>query len=160
MGVQIPPSAPLDLLLTILGGSQGCPVWTYIQKSGELLRDGLHVGVGYSGYDDPYTGQMGKNSPELQSIEGVGPVPVGGYFIGPPHDTLTHGPFVLPLTPDPGNEMFGRTEFLIHGDSKEHPGAASRGCIIMGFDVRKLVAASGDRLLRVISGLTDEVRVG
>jgi hypothetical protein len=134
-------------------------VWTYVQESGELLRDGLHFAVGYSGYDDPETGQMGWNNPGLEGVEGVGPIPVGKYFIGPPRDTLTHGPFVLPLTPDPANEMFGRSEFLIHGDSKEHPGTASRGCIIMGPDVRKLVAASGDTLLQVISGMVEDVRV-
>jgi hypothetical protein len=134
-------------------------VWTYVQESGELLRDGLHFAVGYSGYDDPVTGQMGWNNPELERVEGVGPIPVGRYFIGPPRDTLTHGPFVLPLTPDPANEMFGRSEFLIHGDSKEHPGTASRGCIIMGPDIRKLVAASGDTLLQVISGVVEDVRV-
>jgi hypothetical protein len=134
-------------------------VWTYVQESGELLRDGLHFAVGYSGYDDPVTGQMGWNNPGLERVEGVGPIPVGRYFIGPPRDTLTHGPFVLPLTPDPANEMFGRSEFLIHGDSKEHPGTASRGCIIMGPDVRKLVAASGDTLLQVISGMVEDVRV-
>ncbi|MFZ0285239.1 MAG: tlde1 domain-containing protein [Terriglobales bacterium] len=134
-------------------------MWTYVQKTGELLHDGLHIAVGYSGWDDPETRQMGKNNPELARIEEIGPIPVGKYFIGTPHDTLTHGPFVLPLTPDPANEMFGRSAFLIHGDSVVEPGTASRGCIIMSRVVRKQVAASGDNRLQVISGLAEDARV-
>jgi Protein of unknown function (DUF2778) len=134
-------------------------VWTYVQKTGELLRDGLHVAVGYAGFDDPETGQNGKNNPGLANVEEVGPIPVGKYFIGTPHDTLTHGPFVLPLKPDPGNEMFGRSAFLIHGDSVVEPGTASRGCIIMSRAVRTQIAASGDKLLQVISGMAGDVRV-
>ena len=114
---------------------------------------------GYSGYDDPESGKQGKNNPELENVEDVGPIPVGKYFIGSPHDTLTHGPFVLPLTPDPANEMFGRSAFLIHGDSVVDPGTASRGCIIMGRAVRKQVAVSGDKLLQVISGVVEDARV-
>ncbi|HLW88801.1 MAG TPA: tlde1 domain-containing protein [Terriglobales bacterium] len=129
-------------------------MWTYIQKTGELLRHGLQVAAGYSGW------QVGKNNPELQNVEEVGPIPVGKYFIGTAHDTLTHGPFVLPLTPDPANEMFGRSGFLMHGDSVVEPGTASRGCIIMSRAVRNEVAASGDKVLQVISGVTEDERVG
>jgi hypothetical protein len=128
-------------------------VWTYVQKTGELLRDGLHIAVGYSGWKN------GKNNPEMQNVEEAGPIPVGKYFIGTPHDTLTHGPFVLPLTPDPGNEMFGRSAFLMHGDSVVDPGTASRGCIIMSRAVRTEVAESGDKLLQVISGTREDVQV-
>lgn len=134
-------------------------MWTYVQKTGELSRDGLHIAVGYSGFDDPESGQKGKNNPELQNVEEVGPIPVGKYFIGTPHDTLTHGPFVLPLKPDPANAMFGRTAFLMHGDSVVDPGTASRGCVIMSRAVRKQVAASGDKLLQVISGVAEGARV-
>jgi hypothetical protein len=134
-------------------------VWTYIQKTGELLHDRLRVALGYSGYDDPTTRQRGKNNPELQNVANVGPIPEGKYAIGSPHDSKEHGPFVLPLTPDPANEMFGRSDFLIHGDSKDHPGAASRGCIIVGLDARHEVNLSGDKLLQVISGVADDARV-
>src|ERR1700722_490640 len=137
----------------VLGGSQERLVWTYVQKTGELLRDGLHFAFGYSGFD------AGKNNPELERVEEVGPIPAGKYSIGTPYDTLTHGPFVLPLTPDPANEMFGRSAFLMHGDSVVDPGTASRGCIIMSRAVRKQVAASGDAELRVISGVADDARL-
>ncbi len=134
-------------------------MWTYVQKTGELLHDGLHIAVGYSGFDNPDTGQNGKNNPGLENVEEVGPIPAGNYAIGTPHDTLTHGPFVLPLTPDPANEMFGRTAFLMHGDSVIEPGTASRGCIVMSRAVRTEVAASGDKLLQVISGVAEGARV-
>ncbi len=134
-------------------------MWTYIQKSGELLHDGELEGIGYSGYDDPVTGQEGKNNPDLQTVHEVGPIPVGRYVIGSPHDTLTHGPFVLPLTPDADNQMFDRSCFLIHGDSVVEPGTASRGCIIMSRAIRTEVAASGDHLLTVISGNVETTRI-
>lgn len=134
-------------------------MWTYIQKTGELLQNGQHIAVGYSGYDDPQTGQDGKNNPDLENVPDVGPIPVGQYSIGSPVDTLTHGPFVLPLTPDPANQMFGRAGFLIHGDSVVEPGTASRGCIIMARTVRNQVAGSGDTSLEVVSGVAAQARI-
>src|SRR6266850_4122660 len=53
------------------------------------------------------------------------------------------------LTPDASNQMFGRTAFLIHGDSVVEPGTASRGCIIMSRGIRNEVAPSGDHVLTV-----------
>jgi len=134
-------------------------MWTYIQRTGELLHNGEHVAVGYSGYDNPQTGQQGKNNPDLESVPEVGPIPVGQYSIGAPEDTVTHGPFVLPLTPDAANQMFGRDGFLIHGDSVVEPGTASRGCIIMARPVRDEVATSGDAALEVISGVAEEEKI-
>ena len=134
-------------------------MWTYVQKTGELLHDGKHEATGYSGFDNPETGQQSKNNPELENVHEIGPIPIKMYSIGTPKNTLTHGPFVLPLSPDPGNEMFGHTAFLIHRDSVVEPGTASRGCIIMGRAVREEVAASGDKSLRVISGAAEESQV-
>jgi hypothetical protein len=37
----------------------------------------------------------------------------------------------------------------MHGDSKEHPGCASQGCIILPRPVREQVWHSGDRELEV-----------
>ena len=121
--------------------------WNYEQVTGYMRSpDGLVVGMGYSG------ASLGKNNPAAQSMENRGPIPVGAYTIGDPHDTVTHGPFVLPLAPDSGNEMFGRSGFLIHGDSVVAPGTASEGCIIMPKLVREEIARSLDRKLEVISG--------
>jgi hypothetical protein len=134
-------------------------MWTYVQKTGELLHNGSHEAFGYSGYNNPDTGQEGKNNPDLQGAHEIGPLPVGRYVIQGPKDTVTHGPFVLPLVPSPENQMFGRSCFLIHGDSVLEPGTASRGCIIMARAIRNEIALSGDPTLEVISGEVTDVRV-
>ena len=74
----------------------------------------------------------------------------GIYKIGFPRDTKSHGPYVLSMIPDDGNEMFGRSGFLMHGDSKSKPGTASKGCIIVGLTIREKVWLSGDTKLEVI----------
>lgn len=119
-------------------------MWYFIQTTGELLKDGILIGVGYSGKG------AAKNNPLMQDVHNVGPIPAGDYSIGQPYDTETHGPFVLPLTPDSKNKMFGRSQFLIHGDSILHPGEASEGCIIYGRIVRERINKSLDRRLSVL----------
>lgn len=121
-------------------------MWTYRQSEGTLADStGKIVGHGYSGHAD------GLNNPKLQSVRDVGPIPLGLYEIGSPYDSVHHGPYVLPLTPDPTNQEFGRSAFLCHGDSLEHPGQASLGCVIMPRAVRELVHTSGDSRLQVVA---------
>jgi len=122
--------------------------WTYAQRTGELQQDGQHVAMGYSG-----TGK-GKNNPEMQSVRNVGPIPQGDWTItGPPVNTADHGPYVLRLSPKDETETFGRSGFLMHGDSKSAPGTASHGCVIMPRTVREQVWDSGDRDLQVVAEL-------
>lgn len=116
---------------------------SYDISSGTLAHDGVKIGSGYSGQP------ACKNDPTKCSAHNEGPIPPGLYRIGDPVDTETHGPYVLPLSPDDGNEMYGRSGFLIHGDSVAHPGTASHGCIIMPRKVREVIHESGDRLLEV-----------
>jgi hypothetical protein len=121
-------------------------MWTYHQTTGELYdAAGTLIGTGYSG------SPAGKNDPEKQSIPDVGPIPRGTYTIGEPFDSSSHGPYAMHLTPNPANEMFGRDGFLMHGDSAEHPGAASEGCIIMPPAVRHAVWQGGDHALTVVA---------
>ncbi len=121
-------------------------MWTYAQKSGNLLQDGQLVATGYSGFDD------GKNNPDMQAVQNVGPIPQGDWIIsGPPINTAEHGPYVLTLTPAPTTNTFGRSGFLMHGDSIIAPGTASKGCIIMPHDAREQVWNSGDRDLEVVA---------
>ncbi len=125
-------------------------MWIYAQAAGELSRDDddRPVGFGYSG-----TGE-GKNNPAMQQIHDVGPIPRGFWHIGDPECVEVigpHGPFVLPLTPADGTETFGRSGFLIHGDSIQHSGSASHGCIILNRHVREAMAASHDQLLKVVA---------
>jgi hypothetical protein len=122
-------------------------MWTYEQRTGNLTHDGTFLAAGYSGAGS------GKNNPALQNVRDVGPVPQGAYTIGAPIDTEEHGPYVLPLTPAASNDMFGRAGFLMHGDSLEHPGAASEGCIVLSRAARTDVWNSGDRELTVVDVL-------
>ena len=124
-------------------------MWTYVQKSGELLHDSQHVAYGYSGLDE------GKNNPDMQAVAGQGPIPQGRWTIGGPPENMIPGPgiYVLHLTPAAGTNTFGRSEFLIHGDSSSHPGCASHGCIIMPHDTRVQVWTSKDTDLEVVAAL-------
>ena len=120
-------------------------MWTYKQSTGELTNAaGDVVAKGYSG------APAGKNNPAMQNVPDVGPIPEGQYTIGTPFNSPDHGPFAMHLTPDPANEMFGRSAFLMHGDSLEHPGCASEGCIIMPRPVREATWNSGDLALLVV----------
>ena len=123
-------------------------MWIYEQSSGKLSStESGYLGTGYSGYG------FGKNDPRSQALADIGPIPCGVYAIGAPFDSIEHGPFAMPLSPDAANQMFGRSGFLMHGDSLEHPGCASKGCIIMPRDAREAVWASGDRELQVYAGI-------
>ena len=54
------------------------------------------------------------------------------------------------LDAEPFTNTFGRSLFRIHGDSIEHPGDASDGCVILPLTLRKLIAMSSERLLTVL----------
>jgi hypothetical protein len=127
-------------------------MWTWVQRSGFLYNaTGELVATGYAGSGS------GKNNPSKglsrEMVPNVGPVPAGRYFIGPPYDTDTHGPYVLRLTPDAHTEMYRRSGFLIHGDSIKNPGTASKGCIILPKAVRQQIWRSGDHEIRVVAKL-------
>jgi len=111
-----------------------------LDPTGKLLA------VGYSGLG------IAKNDPAAQVLPDQGPIPQGSYLILQPEDSPTHGPFAMHLSPFASNEMYGRSGFMIHGDSLEHPGAASDGCIILGRLYREAIWASGDHELKVFSG--------
>jgi len=121
-------------------------MWIYAQKAGNLWRDGKQVASGYSGCNE------GKNDPAMQAVADAGPIPQGKWTIGgPPANTRDHGPYVLRLHPAPGTIVFGRSGFLMHGDSIESPGCASHGCVIMPRVTREEVWNSGDRDMEVVA---------
>jgi hypothetical protein len=128
-------------------------VHTYEQSSGRWLDpQGLLLAVGYAGHG------IGLNEPELESEPDIGPLPQGVYRIGDPVNTVRHGPYALPLTPDAANEMLGRADFMVHGDEIANPGqhAASEGCIILPRPAREQIVASGDRGLQVVANYTPQ----
>jgi hypothetical protein len=118
--------------------------WTYDSGTGALARNGGLVGTGYSG-NGP-----GLNNPRAQSVPDTGPIPQGYYTIGPFADRPVVGSFAAPLTPAPANEMFGRSDFYIHGDNPALNYTASEGCIILARPIREQIAASGDNDLQVV----------
>ena len=120
-------------------------MWTYYQSTGRLEHDGKLIGFGYSGRGE------GKNNPEMQSVKNTGPIPQGAYLIGAFFTHPTKGMYVARLTPYPSNEMFGRSGFLLHGDSIRHPGWASEGCPILNRPERILVMQSKDTMWKVVA---------
>jgi hypothetical protein len=100
------------------------------------------------------------NNPYDQDIQGekgkadAGPIPAGTYTIGKMFDnTGKTGPGSMRLTPDAGNEMNGRSGFLIHGDNSKHNFSASEGCIILSRSTRDAISSSGITRLEVNANL-------
>ncbi|SEB76385.1 Protein of unknown function [Rhizobiales bacterium GAS188] len=124
----------------------------YEQATGILLtcEGGRYdtLAVGYSGS----LSKHGKNDPDQQCVRGVGPLPCGSYTVGPPGPGPS--PYSLALTPDPTNDMCGRSGFLIHGDSLQHPGDASDGCIILKISERSAIVATGLKTLVVVARIS------
>lgn len=123
--------------------------WRFEQNTGLLYDEvGKVAGQGYSGKG------KGKNDPNMANVPNVGPIPVGGWEIGPPFYSTKNGPYCLPLTPKTWQARWG---FLIHGDSMNHPGQASEGCIILSREVRMRIWNSGDHQLEVFVKVPVEV---
>ncbi len=128
--------------------------WTYSQSSGKLIKpDGTLEGYGFAGNHD------GLNTPSCQLIHDKGPLPQGVYKLSSWTDKHpTMGLCVIGLTPDPSNEMFGRSGFFIHGARNLLTSGlnaflqSSDGCIIIGdCTLRQAIWASLDRELVVVA---------
>lgn len=128
-------------------------MWTFVVRSGAWI-DPIGKVMTYA-----YSGAPGAvNDPARQAEHNVGPLPVGVWRMGDPVNTQKHGPFFIPLTPEPGTETFGRSAFGMHGDKKDPtapPRSASEGCVILPLDVREAAHASGDPLVRVVAEPAD-----
>ena len=123
--------------------------FTYKIGTGEMFHNDSIIGKGYSGHGDDV------NQPAFENVPMMGPLPEGAYKIG--RMEATHpklGVDVMPLTPDDGNEMYGRSAFYIHGDNSQENYSASEGCIIMPHGVRNTIGAlvaTGDNELQVVA---------
>lgn len=121
-------------------------MFIYSQSTGKLCRNCEYLATGYSGKGE------GKNNPAYQQVPDVGPIPQGNWkIVSLTIPNTPHGPYVLRLEPAPGTKLFGRDGFLIHGDSIQHPGEASEGCIIMPRAIRETLWQSGDKDLLVVA---------
>lgn len=126
---------------------------TYKRATGEWWnKDKNLLGIGYAGYDDgdgvPEPGE-GKNDPSKSNVKNVGPLPAGRYWISLPFNSPVTGAFSLRLIPQPGNEMFGRGGFVVHGEGPVK-GASSHGCPVLALPIRRLIAESGDCEVEVV----------
>jgi len=114
----------------------------YYQSTGELHLDTGEILKGFAGAPEFI------NNPEAQNLKFKGPLPRGFYKMTVhPGDRDNKKAPVIVLTPCPGNEMFGRDSFLIHGGREN----ASQGCIIInGAHIRQKIVnrikAGADRL--------------
>lgn len=127
--------------------------WKWIQATGEMQHSDVLLARGYSGHGE------GINSHAMQEVKMVGPIPVGAYTIEPAHDDATVGPMAMRLTPAADNEMFGRGDFLIHGDNQKMDRSASEGCIILPHNIRQIIAkyvSMGDDQLEVVADAISE----
>lgn len=116
-------------------------MYVFQQSTGNIYHQGQFRAQGYAGNGE------GKNNPAMQNVPKVGPPPRGIYSQG---DVVQHHPrvgeFAIPLIPDPANQMEGRSEFFCHGDSFQHPGEASDGCIVAPRWLREEIAASQEKI--------------
>jgi len=96
----------------------------YHWRSGELDINGTTVTrMGYAG------APACRNNPAMEHVRNCGPLPRGTYTMEDAGRYITE--VTIRLHPSPGNEMYGRSGFYIHGDSLKNPGTASEGCIIL-----------------------------
>ena len=126
--------------------------YMFNQSTGELTDpSGAVVATGYAGGNCGKNPE-GRNNPDMQAVKCIGPLPEGWYDLGEPVAQSHLGPFAIPLIPDPANDMLGRGDFYLHGDTTPS-GNASEGCIIMPRNIREAVKASGERLQVVRGGV-------
>ena len=109
--------------------------YVYHQSTGELTHDGQYVATGHSGA----VGQ-GRDNPDMEGVQNVGPVPRGDYTVGPQFNSPNTGPGAERLTPQPGTDTHGRTDLEIHGGRRDGNPDDSEGCIILPPSVRHQLA--------------------
>jgi hypothetical protein len=122
-------------------------MFTFDVRAGKLTENGAPVLGGnsvYSGHGE------GLNNPDMEQVQGVGPLPRGKYRVGPAYDDPHLGVCVMHLDPLPGTNEFGRSLFRMHGDNSHMDHTASDGCIIAPHDVRVHVSGALDRVLEVV----------
>lgn len=126
-------------------------MWKYVQSTGDLFLNGQYMETGYSG-----AVPEGKNKPNMECMQNVGPIPRGYYVIGAPRGNPT--PFTLPLTAENLHYCApARSGFLVHGDNST--GTASHGCIILSKGVRQTISESDDKRLLVVRDSVQSQRV-
>ena len=131
--------------------------WIYVQSTGQLMYQPpaaqgggppQSIGSGYSGIP------LASNNGALESLPGIGPIPVGNYTIGAQQTIVTNAGHQLPgamrLTPEPGQFIWGRDGFIIHGSNDYQNRTGSNGCPIFTPNIRNQIGNSPDKRFVVI----------
>lgn len=117
-------------------------MWIYRILEKRVEGDGK-IWPAYSGHGS------GLNNPGMESVHNLGPIPRGRWEIVEWLDSYPpHGPIVARLKPT-AHDAFGRTGFLVHGDTASRDNTASHGCIILCREARQTWRDSGDTDLLV-----------
>ena len=90
------------------------------------------IGYGYSGQP------TFLNDIHKENLQNIGPLPAGMYTITDVYDDPKRGDHTCTLTPMPGTKLYGRSGFLIHGDTATESHDASDGCIVAPLWMRQL----------------------
>lgn len=118
--------------------------WVYKVSSHTFYLNGTYQ------FDAKYSGRPGfANNSADECVKDKGPIPRGTYTIGAPFYHRRTRAWTMRLTPFVENKMCNRDGFMIHGDNSSGLNDASDGCIILGLNNRKIIAASSDKILVV-----------
>ncbi len=113
--------------------------WKFESGTGKIWGStNNYLGIGYAGQG------AGKCNPEMENVKGIGPLPHG---LWKPVQFFAVHPTVGKdaVRVDPADQetldrvkKYGRDpmSFFMHGDSIEHPGLASHGCMVEQHDIR------------------------
>nr|QJB20414.1 MAG: hypothetical protein [Microvirus sp.] len=124
---------------------KGIVMFQWNISTGELYHpSGNMVWSGYAGF------QQFANDPAAVMMKSRGPLPPGVYTLGKAVIHPRLGPQAIPLVPDEGNVMFGRSGFYIHGDNSRGDRSGSHGCIILPRAARNMLATSPVRQIKVV----------
>jgi uncharacterized protein RhaS with RHS repeats len=125
--------------------------WIFSQSTGQWSHHDINFGNTLD-FERGFSGNgAGYNNPMMQYSENTGPLPVGLYNIGAPHD-WHHMPDVMDLTPVVAYQYGRPGGYKIHGAFKDPAKRAqsSNGCPIASKDLRQLIADSKDTCLQVV----------
>jgi hypothetical protein len=135
---------PLPRYLVVKRSQPLSLMYTFSQSSGLFQSNGVYIAQGWAGQGP------GRNNPAMQGVHNIGPLPRGRYTIGPAYMHPRLGPVVMNLTPDPANNMLGRSAFRIHGAALKNTDLSSEGCIVLDRRIRERIRDGADRDLEVV----------
>ncbi len=81
-------------------------------------------------------------------MRNTGPIPKGNYSIGNACRNPKNSAVVMHLTPSGAQNVFGRSDFSIHGNNTRND--ASQGSIILWRPIGSQISTSSDRALTVV----------